>query len=147
MNLLVRDDVSMNVSKWLVVALLAVAGCSEADTTESSDTAAVTTTSMAAVTTATSQPVPTTISTAASSEGQVELVKLDPLTLDPVDGLDPIDAPSDSWNVLSTDGSLLVNFHWDEESRINYGTVIDLSAWEPTADIEVGPPRRGHHRP
>lgn len=139
MNLLVSDDVSMSVSKWLVVALLAIVGCSEADTTESFDTTAATTTSMGVVTTATSQPDSTSTSTAVSSEKQVELVKLDPLTLDPVTGLEPIAVDPNSWNVVSTDGSLLVNFRWDKEARINYGTVISISEWEQLAEIEVGP--------
>lgn len=138
---MVRRGVSMNVStvsKWIVLLLLLMAACSERDT-QTSGMAVATTTTIASTTNATTSPVSTRTSTTEPSAATVQLVRLDPLTLDPAAGLDPIAIDADSWNVLSTDGSLLVNFEWDKQARINYGTVIDVANWEQIADVEVGP--------
>jgi hypothetical protein len=72
------------------------------------------------------------------------LVKLDPLTLEAVPGLDPIPMSADSWNIVSSDGTLLVNFEWDDQSRIIYGRTIDIDNWKHLSAFQVdGGPHSG----
>lgn len=122
-------------SKWFAVGLLLVVACSE-DVAESTAGAVSASTTIAAPSTTASPPTTSTTQPVAAAG---HLIKLDPLTLEPVPGLDPFPLMSDSWTMLSVDQSSLLRFEWDERVQINYGTVIDVEAWEQIGRFELGP--------
>ncbi len=116
----------------MVVLLLVVAACSSGVTKTSATTTPTTP--------LTTIPVDTTTSTPPSS-AVGHLVKLDPLSLEPIPGLEPIPVPSNSWNPLtSPDGSIVVNFEWDEEANnLTHMRVIDVESWKEIGTLELGP--------
>ncbi|MGH8945939.1 MAG: hypothetical protein ACRDVL_07315 [Acidimicrobiia bacterium] len=67
------------------------------------------------------------------------MIKLDPATLEPVPGLDPIPIDNNSWGHPSSDGSLVTIFRWDEENEVNHIRVIDVAAWKEVARFQEGP--------
>lgn len=125
-------SVSWGMSRLFVVMLLLTVACSTGAANQ------ITTTTTESVSTTTT-PAQTSTSTPAPVSAAGHLVKLDPLTLEPVPDLDPIPMGADSWNMLSTDGSMLVNFEWDAQARINYGRTFDVDEWKQVGEFEVGP--------
>lgn len=114
------------------VALALVTACNSVGSRSEATLPGPTTSSSAP---STSQTGLTTTTTRASGG---ELVRIDPLSLTPVAGLDPIPYAADSWNIVSADESWLVNFEWDYDSqRIVTARAIDLENWEQTAELEV----------
>lgn len=118
--------------RLLIALLLVVAACSSEVTKASSTT---TPTSPLAT-----RPADTTTSTPPSS-AVGHLIKLDPLSLEPIPGLEPIQVPYNSWNPLtSPDGSIVVNFEWDEEANnLTDIRVIDVESWKQIGTRELGP--------
>ncbi len=116
-----------------LAALLVIVGCSAAPVV--SDTRVSSTTS--SITSSTAPAGGSTITAPQSIGGQ--LVRLDPLTLEPVPGLDPIQHPVDSWNLVSGDGAFVVNFEWDAPSEsIVAARTVDVQTWRRLADLELG---------
>ncbi len=116
-----------------LATLLVITGCNAGPVVSERTPQASTTTSLVTTTT---QVTETTSTQSNLSGGQ--FVRLDPLTLEPLRGFDPIPYPSDSWNVLSGDGSLAVNLEWDRETeRIATARLIDLEDWRRLGELDV----------
>lgn len=135
MNRSVEHGVILGMSKWLAFGLLLVVACS--DGVGESSAGADLASSTVATPSTTAPPPPTSTTQPVAAVGH--LVKLDPLRLDPVPGLEPFPLMSDSWTMLSIDQSSLVHLEWDEQVQVNYGTAIDVVAWEQIGRFEFGP--------
>lgn len=117
-----------------VVVGLVVAGCTqELDTT--------TTTSAAPPSTSTSveppDPVDTTTSTTQLLDGG-HLVKVDPVTLEPLHGYEPIPVATNSWRVASPDGTVLAAFDWIESLEEARLRIIDVASWTTLGSYQIG---------
>ena len=94
--------------------------------------------------TATTEPMPTTTTplltttaTTLPTHSAGHMIKLDPLTLEPVSGLDPFLLSNNSWSLFSADRSLVVSFEWNAAARIDTARTIDVHAWEQVGAFEL----------
>ena len=116
---------------FTLAMLLVVTGCNAAPV--SSDTTSQPTTPTSSTTTTL---VDTTSTQPTLSGGQ--LVRLDPLTLERLPGFAPITYATDSWNISSEDGSIVVNFEWDGASnKIVAARAFDISNWLQLSELQV----------
>jgi hypothetical protein len=120
----------------LVLAIV-LAGCAAPPVAD--DLSPTTSTSVA---TSTTLPA-TTITTAPPFTVGGEFVRIDPVTLEPLPGYQPVAFAWDSWNLSSDDGSYIINFEWDDPTETSIARVLDVEAWayvsesrNPTADEE-----------
>lgn len=111
--------------RWarVLVAVVALAGCS-------ADPTGVTSTS-AATTSSTSTPPSTTTTSTPERAVAGQLVKLDLERFEPVHGLEPIPLAPDSWILGSDDGRWMVVSDW------NTVTPIDVDRWEATGTFDL----------
>lgn len=126
----VRSSRILVTSGLIAGALLAAACDSVVDSTS--------TTVPAVVEQETTTTTPITTSTTGPSSTGGQLVKLDPQGLEPVPGLVPFPIGSDSWNLMSRDGSFVVNIEWDDQRQLSLATAYDVDRWVLASRFELG---------
>jgi len=116
----------------LVLAIV-LAGCAAPPVAD--DVSPTTSTSVA---TSTTLPA-TTITMAPPFTVGGEFVRIDPVTLEPLPGYQPVAFAWDSWNLSSDDGSYIINFEWDDPTETSIARVLDVEAWAYVSEFVAQP--------
>lgn len=120
----------------LLAVVVVLAACAPGDVASTTTVPPRDTTTTTVAATTSTPSVTTTTAPLASGY----LVRLDPETLQPEVGYEPIPLSNNSWSLMSRDGSVMVRVECDPPHALCDGaTGIDLVSWESWGTVDVGP--------